>query len=279
MFCIVAIFKNEAEILEEWLAHYLREGCARFFLIDNGSTDAYAPALRPFADRVELVVDATPHAQAALYNQHFLRKARAYPWTVVCDLDEFIYARDKYSTIAAYLQSLESDITQVAVPWKLFGSNGFNTAARPEPPSVIESFTKRTNYDKETGFQGVQRVHGAFKLNLCKSIYRSSAIGTLDIHRAPVTRGRTIQSNGREVPAPGPFVPMNETTLIESQLHLNHYAIRSLDWFVRIKMTRGDVSNIQNDTIRTRDYFKAYDAVSNDIEDDELRNKPKNVAP
>ena len=35
MFCIVAIFKNESHILEEWIQHYIKEGVQHFYLINN----------------------------------------------------------------------------------------------------------------------------------------------------------------------------------------------------------------------------------------------------
>jgi hypothetical protein len=48
-YCIVAIFLNESEIMEEWINHYIKEGCKKFFLIDNGSTDNYKDILHNMA--------------------------------------------------------------------------------------------------------------------------------------------------------------------------------------------------------------------------------------
>ena len=39
---IVAVFKNEAMGMEEWLNHYIMQGVEHFYLIDNGSTDGTA---------------------------------------------------------------------------------------------------------------------------------------------------------------------------------------------------------------------------------------------
>ena len=268
-FCIVAIFKNESEILQEWIEHYLREGCARVFMIDNGSTDAYQPIIERFSQHVEVVIDDTRHAQNMLYNKHFLHKVKDFEWTLVCDLDEFIYARKQHATIDAYLKSLSSDITQVFIPWKIFGSNHF----KMEPPSVVENFTKRINYDKTTGFQGIERVEGNLKYGLVKSIVRVSALEELGIHHSRTNGGLCIQSNGSIVTWDEPLAPFNEAVLAESALHLNHYAIRSLDWFTRIKMVRGSAALKCNENIRTRHYFTSFDTVSNDIEDDELMQK------
>ena len=40
---------------------------------------------------------------------------------------------------------------------------------------------------------------------------------------------------------------------------LNHYPVMSRDYFQRIKMTRGDVSAANADSVRTMDYFEKYD--------------------
>jgi hypothetical protein len=72
------------------------------------------------------------------------------------------------------------------------------------------------------------------------------------------------------------FVPMNETVLKSSQLHINHYAIRSLDWFTRVKMTRGSAGSQGAADSKSRlAYFTEFDQVSNDIDDFELSNKKK----
>ena len=39
MLAIVAVFKNEADVLDEWIQHYVLEGVSKLYLIDNGSTD------------------------------------------------------------------------------------------------------------------------------------------------------------------------------------------------------------------------------------------------
>ena len=272
MFCVVAIFKNESEVLDEWIQHYLHEGCAHFFLIDNNSTDSYAGILEKY-DNITLVHDSTLHSQAKLYTKHFASKIHEYTWTVICDLDEFIYARKQDSTIASYLENVADSVSQIAIPWKIFGSNGYNTIGKKEPRSVIQGFTKRINYDKEGGFQGVRNIENGYKMNLCKCIVRSSSLAEMDIHRSKVNQGCTIQSNGSAVKN-DVFVPMNESVLNDSSLHLNHYAIRSMDWYCRVKVTRGSAASQTSANIKSKlSYFHEFDKVSNDIDDFELCNK------
>ena len=276
-FCVVGIFKNEAEIVNEWLEHYTNEGCAHFFLIDNDSNDNYTIDAK-YQTAVTVVIDPEKHAQAKLYNQHFGEKITKYHWTLVSDLDEFVYARKSFPTIRAFLHSIQDgNVTQIAIPWKIFGANGLNKIDQKEPPSCITGFTKRMDYDKEDGFQGVKCVKGDMKFNLCKCIIRSNAVKALIIHNHDLKYGHTVQSHyvsGESCDATLPFVPMNESRLKASPLHCNHYAIRSFDWFTRVKMTRGSAASAASTKAKSKiEFFHAFDQVSNDIDDYELRDK------
>jgi len=278
-FCIVAIFKNESEIFKEWIEHYIKEGCSKFFFIDNGSTDNYVKEIENYKNLIDLVIDDKKHSQGILYNKYFLEKVKSYDWTIVCDLDEFIYSRDQYKTIASFLSSVKDPVSQIAVPWKLFGSNGFNTPDKKEPSSVIHAFTKRLNYDKTNGStQGVTKTQNGFKMDLCKCIVRSSALEELNIHSNKINQGITTQSTKPHIKCDGgSVVPVNENVLKESFLQLNHYAIRSLDWYTRIKMTRGAADCAAGAVAKSKiGYFYAYDKASNDIDDFELKNKVYN---
>ena len=60
---VVGIFKNEADILPEWLEHHLWQGVEHFFLIDNNSTDDWQGAVAPFAKHVSVRNDPIPYQQ------------------------------------------------------------------------------------------------------------------------------------------------------------------------------------------------------------------------
>lgn len=119
---IVAIFKNEAVAMKEWLKHYLRQGVDHFYMIDNGSTDNWQSKVEGFP--VTIYSDTEKVEQVEHYNNYFLEEIkRNSEWVMVVDLDEFIYSRKSYKTIAEYLDSLDKDIGQIILDWKYFGSN------------------------------------------------------------------------------------------------------------------------------------------------------------
>jgi hypothetical protein len=250
--CLLAVFKNEAHILKEWVEHYIKEGVDKFFLINNNSTDNFYDILSPYINNgiVTLNSDNRSHSQIAIYND-YINVCKQYKWVIVCDLDEFIYARKSFKRIKKYLKTLNNNVSQVCIPWKMFGSNGYDSYDKPQPSSVIHSFTKRQ--------------HNKGLIN-SKSIVRTEFLSRFDIHEHHVNGG--IQYNELNNKN---FMAINEDILQNTCLHLNHYAIQSFEWFMRVKVTRGDNASSSANNIRNEEYFRAYD--NNHIEDLELANK------
>ena len=251
--CIVAIFKNEKHALKEWINHYLREGVDYFFLVDNGSTDGYD--LKGYEDKVEVWINPKKHAQIELTN-HYLPKAKKYDWVLVVDLDEFMYARKGLKTIPEYLRTLPSNVHEIQVPWKIFGSSGHIK----QPKSIIQGFTKRQKYPDTL-------IVSAIGLTSTKSIVRGSVLKEISIHTHKNTHKQL--PNGKMVDTT--IQPIHEKLLKKSCLHLNHYRIQSWDWFSKVKIPRGDAYGKHDDFLRNKDYFKHGD--KNDIADTELKHK------
>ena len=154
--CLVAIFKNESHILDEWLNHYINEGVEHFFLIDNGSDDNYKEIINKY-ENITLVIDNKKYSQIEHYNNYYLDKCKKYEWIILCDLDEFIYARNGFNKIDKYLDTVDNNISQIYIPWKIFGSSGYNILEKKQPKNVIKNFTKRLNYDKMENTEGIIR--------------------------------------------------------------------------------------------------------------------------
>jgi len=265
--CLVAIFKNESHILDEFITHYIKQGVDHFFFIDNGSTDNYQNILSKF-NNITLAKDPSRPFQVQHYNNYFLNKCRKYDWVIVCDLDEFIYARLQFKTIKEYLHSLPPGISQVFIPWKLFGSSGLNTMDKKQPDNVIKHFTKRIDYNKNNNFQGVI-VEKHHKFSLSKCIVRTIYLKNFMIHSHNTTNQNYIGADNKKyIHANKKFYKIDENILSNSFLHLNHYAIQSLEWFMRIKATRGACDCPTN--VRNEQYYKNFDNSCSDIDDFEL---------
>jgi hypothetical protein len=268
---LVAIFKNESNVLEEWIKHYMSEGVDHFFLIDNGSSDNYKTILLPYIKSgiVDLVIDTTRHAQKRLYNKHFLKLCKDSSWVIVADFDEFIYSRNNYNKVIDYLESLPENIGQIYIPWKVFGSSGYET----QPSSVVHNFNKRAIYNGKIN-QGMISE----KIGLCKTIIRSKYLKKIGIHFSNVKKCAEITSDNKPIiktklfhRRKKIFQQISEESLENSCLHLNHYAIQSLEWFKKVKVTRGAADCAKSETVRDLEYFESFDY--NDLFDSELANK------
>lgn len=257
---IIAIFKNEGMIMEEWIEHYIKEGIDCFLLIDNGSTDNYESKIKKYIDSGYVLLNKNPkkHAQVEIYNT-CIDCAKKFNWIMIVDLDEFVYARNGFNTIKDYLNSLDENISQIHIPWKMFGSSGH----REQPKSVIQNFTWREIYDKP-------------KKKECKCIMRGNQLEKLQIHYSFLKKNKSAReifsdnSIVKEKNSPF-FENLTEDFLENSFLHLNHYVIQSFEFFSEIKMKRGDANNMNNNNARNKQYFESYNF--KDKEDNELKNK------
>jgi len=276
--CLIAIFKNESHILKEWINHYLNQGVEKFFLIDNGSTDNYFPIIEPFIERsiVYLVKDSKPHSQIELYNKYFLKVCKRYTWAIICDLDEFIYARNGFKKISGYLQYINNYeyISQIFIPWKMFSSNGYNTLDKLQPKSVIKSFTKRFDYNKDKSVFGITIKENNNTYTYTKCIVKTLYLLKFDIHSHKLIPNFNNYSNFitplniNNIHTNLSHCKIDENILRNSFLNLNHYPIQSLDYFSRVKMKRNDA--VHNINIRNKKYFYRYDINSNYKDDYEL---------
>ena len=264
--CVVAIFKNESHVLKEWLEHYLREGVDTFLLIDNDSSDNYKPILEPFLNSKQAFLKKSKkkYAQVELYNR-WLPEAKKFDWVIVVDMDEFIYARNGFKTIKAYLETVDKDIYKIKIPWKLFGSSGL----KKQPVSVIQNFIHRKKFPKISTHNNLSE-----RVIFIKTISRGSHFQKIGLHNSVITNlhqsfpVRKISSDSRML---GEITLMIEPLLKTHSLHLNHYRIQSWEFYKKVKMTRGDGAFKGFNNIRTRKYFQIHDY--NDMKDTELRDK------
>ena len=203
---IMAIFRDEDQIMHEWVDHHKREGITEFLLINHQSRDGGEQRARALGCTVrDWALDPSPGVcPQDLAYQHFLPEMRS-DWVVLIDLDEFLYSSATFS-IPQILASIGPLTSQLTVNWRNFGSS----ARLRQPVSVIASFTKRD-----------AQCTGKF---LSKTIARRRHILVARHHHCSV--------KGETRPAP-------------PGLHLNHYRIQSREWYMRVKMIRGDATRTQ----------------------------------
>ena len=257
---ILAIFRNEARIMHEWVAHHHLEGVSQFVLINDNSTDNGPHIARSLNCTV---IDNVRHwlwpmniCQTSAYRkfQHLLQTQ----WMMIIDLDEFVYARAPYRRIVDYLAALDSDVGAVVLPWKIFGSAG-----ERHPRSVIEGCPWR----------GSTTASG-FPSNV-KTVVRQSSLQKIQGPHICKVHGLTIDSGGRIYEHP-PFY-FQPVPNMSHALHINHYPLQSWEFYSAVKMTRGEATGhsygARDKNRRDVAYYKEYHRRNSEVRDEELLHK------
>lgn len=142
---IVAIIKNDAHYLAEWMDYHLAAGVDHFYLYDNDSSDNTQEILKPYID--EEIVDYFPvpgeNMQIPVYNDAVRRFRFFSRYLAFIDCDEFIFPKTDRSIVEVvdYILSQDERAAALAVNWQVFGSNDLETADYSR--GVLERFTRR----------------------------------------------------------------------------------------------------------------------------------------
>ena len=264
---VVGIFKNEAVAMREWLIHHIGQGVEHFYLINNDSTDDWQSQVDGLP--VTVYNDNEKHKQIQHYNDYFLDIVKVEAlWVAVIDIDEFLYARDPYTDIPSFLRTVPNKTSQVLVRWKMFGSNGHIK----QPPSIRNGFRLRKAYTYNAQVPANSYIGGEGDKILAKVV--SGAMNMAEFSTKAIVRAADLTkfgihvhetTNNHRLVLPS---TVSEAALAASPLHLNHYAIQSLNWYNNVKVTRGAADKAASDKVRNAEYFKKYDF--KEIEDLEL---------
>jgi len=237
----VAIFKNEADILKEWIDHHLEQGVDHFFLVNHNSTDNFSSVLSQYGrNRITLFHDTRIHSQVEIMNELIHDIKDTTEWIMSIDVDEFMYVQQtpqskRYgSTVLSALSVAEKEndlMCQILVQGQLFGSSGHIK----QPPSVRMNFTQ---CDPRPTPQ-------------TKFIIKSKNFVKYNVHLSDCKGGLLNECLTRH--------GETKCNVTEAVLRFNHYAILSWERFKRVKMTRGDVASSKYQNIRNKHYFRQYD--------------------
>jgi hypothetical protein len=192
----MALFRNEARFLREWIEYHLMLGVEHFYLGNNLSQDNWQEVLKPYLDagivEVEMLThdpqnieDFTYEVQCAFYNKTLNKIEDNTEWVMICDTDEF-FVPLKADSIPETLKEFDTDVSAIAFSWRYFGTSGIERI--PENKTLIEALTRSQNYQ-----------HGATKV-ICKpkDVFRSF------VHTVEMKPGcKQVLGNG----SPFPYAP------------------------------------------------------------------------
>ncbi len=268
---VLAIFKNEGHIIEEWLEHHIGHGVEHFYLIDDNSDDNAHMILESYIDKGLVTMFQTSRQdlkfrQGAMYQRvfHDVYTNNETYWLAIIDLDEFLYSPGELD-VTKVLRRHE-DLSVVGVNWLIFGSSGH----KEQPQSVTQNFYHRAPENLNNYPDLINRYKVLAWSDYTNGDWQKSIVNTnhkvdqVDVHVA-VVDGTADNLSIKRYPDNPPLL-------------LNHYIVQSYEFFKNVKGRRGDVNNWFSDHARDKHYFKMCDI--NNIKDTRLKdmNIDKNIA-
>ena len=264
---ILAIFRNEAPIMEEWIEHHINEGVDHFYLINNQSTDNYSEILDKYEgkitlyqhDRVHNINTIEKNMGCQLKSYEKVTPDIKEDWLYTVDMDEFAYVRKPYDNIKDLLIKEGHKFDQIAIKLKQFTSAGLIK----QPSSVVDSFTVRWDHSIYNYLLGkciartksIERVH----INYCylkkgcitvdANLENATDLITLDSYR----NGYALFSNITKL-----YLNSTEESISRDIILSNHYSVQSKDWFWNVKAMRGVVSWIPDTDITINQWWENY---------------------
>lgn len=234
---VVAIFREEAPFLNEWLEFHAGVGVEHFYLYNNFSTDGFQDVLAPWIAQglVSLTDWPVQVGQLPAYRHCVRSHADEARWMAFIDIDEFLFSPEQVdvrSILADY-----GDLPGVIVHSPYFGASGRDQ--RPEGP-LVEALTRRAPLT----LTSVKTIANPRWIYAIRSVhyFKYWAGEALDTNRQPLRRGYSV---------------------VLDRLRLNHYWSRSLE-DLRTKVRRGDASTA---TPRDHDWHFAFEDTLNEEED------------
>lgn len=235
--CIMAIFKNEQDYIQEWLQHHVDQGIYHFYLYCNDLNinrydftkyNKYI-TLIPWVDKVN---NGAETIQRQAYTHCVQNYSKKCDYIMMLDIDEFLVNKQPNEKVINFINLLNKDTTAaIKVQRYNFGSNGHKT--KPNG-SVVNNYTMR-----EKICSSYKTIANTKFIDTSKNFYGVHDFNFLNkqgkIYNNYFTYEITGYPNG-----------CDSTNINEIPLVINHYYTKSYDEYIdRCHMWKdGGVNNI-----------------------------------
>ncbi|WP_282708545.1 glycosyltransferase family 2 protein [Ligilactobacillus sp. Marseille-Q7487] len=244
---IVAIMKNEAPYIAEWINYYRSVGVKHFYIYDNESTDNLESVIQGLTDVTYQKIHGKAR-QLDAYNDALNRYGKSCKYMAFLDGGEFIFCPNSDNKLVPVLDAYFSkkNIGGLGINWQVFGSSNFDTK---QEGLITDNYVYRSdeNFEKNRHIKTV-------------CMPSRSAGFVYDPHSMIYLPGyHAINENFERIEGPLTEVPSTK------KIRINHYFSKSKEEFLS-KRARG-----QADSDKIRDMKQFDDHDKNDIYDDSLR--------
>ena len=144
--CIMAIFKNEQDYLEEWINHHKNQGISQIYLYINDSDINKYPYINNYKDFITLI-DWTKKEnekfnhtiQRQAYEHCVQNYSHLYQYIMMLDIDEFLVPTNNKKVLDIIIQYDKNNTKALKIPRFNYGSDGH--IAKPVGDVVKNYFT------------------------------------------------------------------------------------------------------------------------------------------
>ena len=236
---IVAIIKNEASYIAEWIEYHLLVGVEKFYIYDNESDDNLRDILEQYIINgiVKYKYYQGKSKQIIAYNDVLeIAKKETY-WLAIIDCDEFIVPISTY-TIPEFLKDFEKYVG-VEINWVEYGSSGKKFK---EDGLVIDRFKRHSMLESQVNRH-------------VKTICNPRAVARIDcVHTAIYFEGKySVNANKEENNKF--FLDRNA---VFDKIRINHYFTKSYEEYL-LKRNRGRADLVELRNIEDFFYFDKND--------------------
>ncbi len=244
---VVAIIKNEAPYLKEWIDFHLARGVRQFYLADNGSNDRPESVLAPYIEAGQVYfhktrkTDWSIRLQAVELNRLLRAIALAegkHVWVAAIDVDEFLYETEGLK-LSRFLQRFKgAEIASISVNWLMFGTSGVKKLAPNRP--MLAQLTKRAHVSL-----------GEHKI-VKPILYLANSLGFLEGPHYAFAKGEAKDIYSDE----SPFLP-SDPQIKHAPLCINHYWYRDEAYYNAEKRAKRLAFGDERSGKREADHIKA----------------------
>ena len=249
---IVAIFKDEAPYILEWIAFHLMIGIDFFYIADNESSDG-TTALLEALDKLKIIKhirfrtpkDSPPQLPA--YEKIMLENKDKHDWFAFIDADEFIMPQSDRS-LDSLLSELSADpnIGAVGLNWAVYGSSN---EQKYRDGLVLERFQNRS--------EKTIILNKHFKSLVRSKAYERTAGNP---HSFKLKDGyHYVHTDSRPIKNLVPEVDGLSKGVCWDLFRLNHYVIKSYEEFTNKKNRGRATKAVNSQENRNESFFREHD--------------------
>lgn len=238
--------KNEAKHIIDFIEHYIIQGVEHFYIIDNNSDDNLKEILEKSYYNFlitlisnDICIDinnaySSTNGLIAVYNNDIIYETikKETEWGIVVDIDEFMYGKNGHN-IKTFLETIDDSVGCVYVIWNIMTSSTIKNENSNSFHVNLNIF-KRLNYDSITNLS--YNIKNANDFG--KSIFRTSMINRIGLHKSHCTTGKIINNYGENKNSwydNCNNIEYSENIFKNTNISLNHYVIRDYNDYVKKK--------------------------------------------